>query len=344
MFDGARRTRLCQKPFQKVRTMRYQQMNYTADRVEAVLRSRRAPARVVGGRSLPRYLELFVRPEGATKVSQIRSLAADIALAIGVGAVRIDQSGDLLTVQIAQEAQRPDVSLSRLMSRMPEVPPHTAVLGLSTDGAPLMLRLSAPDVGHVLIAGTTGCGKTQLAHSVLWSLVQRNRPRDLGLIVIDPKRRDGGWYAKHLGSHLLAPVADTCEAAKAALARLCLVLDKRSVSRDPLPRCVVFVDELADLVVTGGESVLGALTRIAQRGREHGVHLVCCTQKPSSAAIGSLLRSNLPVRLVGRVTSSDDARVATGRSGTGAEKLMGRGDFLAITAMDVIRFQAALPA
>lgn len=323
--------------------MQFQQMNYTADRVEAVLRSRKAAARVVGGRSMPRYLELFVRPEGATKVSQIRSLAADIALAIGVGAVRIDQAGDLLTVQIAQESQRPEVVLSRLMSRVPEVPPYTAVLGLSDDGAPLMVRMSAPDVGHVLIAGTTGCGKTQLAHSVLWSLAQRNRPRELGVIVIDPKRRDGGWYARHLGAHMLAPVADTPEGAHRTLDRLCVILERRAVTQDPLPRCIVFVDELADLVMTGGEAVLTALTRIAQRGREHGMHLVCCTQKPSSAAVGSLLRSNLPVRLVGRVTSADDARVATGRSGTGAEKLMGRGDFLAVSAMDVIRFQAALP-
>jgi len=103
------------------------------------------------------------------------------------------------------------------------------------------------------------------------------------------------------------------------------------------------VDELADLVQTGGAPVIEMLTRIAQRGREAGFHLIACTQKPSAKVVGSLLKANLPLRLVGRVLSAEDARVATGISGSGAEKLMGSGDFIAVTAGRVIRFQAAMP-
>jgi S-DNA-T family DNA segregation ATPase FtsK/SpoIIIE len=93
--------------------------------------------------------------------------------------------------------------------------------------------------------------------------------------------------------------------------------------------------------MVGGKDVQWALTRLTQRGREAGIHIVAATQKPTTAVLGSLVKANFPVRLVGRVTSVEDARTATGWSGTGAERLMGRGDFLAVAEGRVIRFQAA---
>jgi S-DNA-T family DNA segregation ATPase FtsK/SpoIIIE len=107
------------------------------------------------------------------------------------------------------------------------------------------------------------------------------------------------------------------------------------------PSIVVFIDELADLLMVGGKDVQWALTRLTQRGREAGIHIVAATQKPTTAILGPLVKANFPVRLVGRVTSAEDARTASGWSGTGAERLMGRGDFLAVAEGRVIRFQAA---
>jgi S-DNA-T family DNA segregation ATPase FtsK/SpoIIIE len=104
---------------------------------------------------------------------------------------------------------------------------------------------------------------------------------------------------------------------------------------------VVVIDELADLLMVGGKDVQRALTRLTQRGREAGIHVIAATQKPTTAVLGPLVKANFPVRLVGRVTSVEDARTATGWSGTGAERLMGRGDFLAVAEGRVIRFQAA---
>ena len=101
------------------------------------------------------------------------------------------------------------------------------------------------------------------------------------------------------------------------------------------------LDELADLMQVGGKSFGENLTRLAQRGREAGMHVIACTQKPSSQVLGALIRANFPVRLVGRVVSPEDARVAAGIGGTGAEKLVGRGDFVAVAAGQVLRFQAA---
>jgi len=107
------------------------------------------------------------------------------------------------------------------------------------------------------------------------------------------------------------------------------------------PRIVVVIDELADLLMTGGQAVQWALTRLTQRGREAGIHVVAATQKPTAAILGPLVKANFPVRLVGRVTSIEDARTATGWSGTGAERLMGRGDFIAVAEGRVMHFQAA---
>ena len=107
------------------------------------------------------------------------------------------------------------------------------------------------------------------------------------------------------------------------------------------PVIVAGVDELADLLLTGGKAVETALVRLAQRGREAGIHLVTCTQKPSAELVSGLLKANFPVRLVGAVSSPEDAKVAAGIAGIGAEKLLGRGDFLLVAKGDVIRFQAA---
>jgi S-DNA-T family DNA segregation ATPase FtsK/SpoIIIE len=107
------------------------------------------------------------------------------------------------------------------------------------------------------------------------------------------------------------------------------------------PRIVVVLDELADLVQSGGKELEGVLTRLTQRGREAGIHLVACTQKPTAESIGSLVKSNFPLRLVGAVASAEDAKVASGLPGTGAERLLGQGDFLLVVKGESTRLQAA---
>jgi S-DNA-T family DNA segregation ATPase FtsK/SpoIIIE len=108
-----------------------------------------------------------------------------------------------------------------------------------------------------------------------------------------------------------------------------------------LPRIVVVVDELAELLAVGGGAVGEQVQRLTQRGREAGVHVVAATQRPSAALVGGLMKANFPVRLVGSVVSAEDARVAAGVAGTAAERLLGRGDFLLVAKGEVIRFQAA---
>jgi DNA segregation ATPase FtsK/SpoIIIE, S-DNA-T family len=321
----------------------YTKLCHTADQIEAVLRERRAPASVVGGKVLPSFVEMLLRPAPGTKVNQVRALQADLALALGNSNVRVTQSGTHLAVQIPRETRKP-VRLSALMQANPNTPPYTAILGLADDGAALMAALNAPEVSHMLIAGSTGSGKTSLAHSVLLSLVQRHRASQLGVVMIDPKRSEGGSFMGAIERHLLMGVCHEVDHAIAALHRVVEAMEKRVAGVEPSPRIAVYIDEMADLCMTGGTRVTDLLTRIAQRGREVGVHLIACTQKPSSKAIGSLLKANLPLRLIGRVVSAEDARIASGMPGTGAERLSGAGDFLACTGGRTIRFQAAMPS
>jgi S-DNA-T family DNA segregation ATPase FtsK/SpoIIIE len=168
---------------------------------------------------------------------------------------------------------------------------------------------------------------------------------EVQLLFIDPKRNGFEPFANLSGTtrlpHLLRPVVDDVHQAIFLLGEMVTEMIRRDRDRVADPRVIIFIDEVADLMEQGGQAMDRLMTRLTQRGRSAGLHLVACTQKPLAATIGSLTRSNFPVRLVGSVASADDARTASGIPGTGAEKLLGRGDFLLVTKGRVNRFQAA---
>jgi len=215
--------------------------------------------------------------------------------------------------------------------------PLTLALGKDISGHPVVEDLS--EMPHLLIAGTTGSGKTALARTMALSLAMHNRLGEIQLILIDPKGTGFGPLASL--PHLLRPLQRDTHHALFLLGELVEEMVRRDRDRITEPRVVVFIDEVADLLEQGGNAMHRLLTRLTQRGRSAGIHLVACTQKPLAASIGSLTKSNFPVRLVGSVPSPDDAKVAAGIAGTGAEKLLGRGDFLLVARGRVTRFQAA---
>ncbi len=313
-------------------------LEYQANQIEMVLSSHRVPSRVSGGTVTPRFVQFQVQPALGIKLSRIQGLAEEIALSLGASSCRIYRRGGVINVEVPR-LNSEIVGLLPLCRRLPEVAPCTAVLGIDEEGVPVLLRLPSPDVAHVLIAGTTGSGKTELTRTMITSLALYNRPRAVQLVLIDPK---GRGFVPFAGlPHLLCPVIDDVTQAAMTLTRLVREMERRDQEKACEPRIVVFIDELADLMMAAGKTVGRALTRLAQRGREAGMHLVGCTQKPTAAVLGSLVKSNFPVRLVGSVTSPEDAKVASGLAGTGAERLLGRGDFLIVTKGRTIRLQAA---
>ena len=319
-------------------------LEYQANQIETVLANHRAPCQVTGGMVTHRWVSYQLVPQISTKVSQIITLSEEIALRLGAQDVRISRKGPAVQIEVPRtDAQT--VKLLQLCQNMDDIPRQSAILGLDDDGLPLLLRLSSPEVAHVLVAGTTGSGKTVLARSIALSLAMHNRLGDVQMIFIDPKGTGFGPFGATAESnglpHLLRPVVRDAHQAIFLLGEMVGEMIRRDHENISEPRLIIFIDELADLMEQGGKAMDRLMTRLTQRGRSAGLHLVACTQKPLAATIGSLTRSNFPVRLVGSVASADDAKIAAGIGGTKAEKLMGRGDFLLVIKGQVKRFQAA---
>ncbi len=377
-----------------------QMLEYQADRIEAVLAHHKIPARVTGGTVTPRWIRFQVVPALGARIASITGLAEELAAALDAPTVRVARQGAAVAVEVPREDPHP-VRLLPLLQGLHNVPPVTAVLGIADDGVPLLIRLPSPDVAHILVAGTTGSGKTALLRAIILSLAYFNRPQttdhrpqttghgrqpptasapsSVVFVLVDPK---GSAFGDLEGlPHLARPViSDPAEAVEAlgslvrwmeAVSRQGSAVSRKgsavsrqgsAVSREGvepplttndsrlttndsrLTTIILVIDELADLLMVAGAEAERPLTRLLQRGREAGVHVVAATQKPTAAVIGSLVKANFPVRLVGKVTSPEDARVATGWKGTGAERLLGRGDFIAVAEGQLHRFQAAYVA
>jgi S-DNA-T family DNA segregation ATPase FtsK/SpoIIIE len=324
-------------------------LEFQCDRIEAVLAMHKVPARVTGGTVTPRWVRFQVLPAVGAKLSKIKGLSEEFANALDVPDCRVSRRGASVAIEIPRDHPQPVRLLPLYSDRyidLDDIPPVTVTLGLADDGAPLLIRLPSPDVAHVLVAGTTGAGKTSLLQTAILSLAmtnasflgEENQNMGLSMVLVDPKGDAFGLFdgLPHLARPVIREVEEMIEALQ-SLVRLM----ERSQGTAGGSHTIVVIDELADLLMVGGKEVQTPLTRLLQRGRSCGIHVVAATQNPSSAVLGPLIKANFPVRLVGRVVSTTDARVASGWSGTGAERLMGRGDFVAVAEGRVLRFQGA---
>lgn len=305
--------------------------------INAVLKQHRVPSHV--GRSLatPRTLRFELMAEGAAQVQSVEELAGAFAAALGASSAQVRRSNDGVYVEVPQPPQA--LKLLPLCDRLEHAPAVTAVLGVDSEGAPLLLRLPAPDVGNVLIAGMTGAGKTALARTMLTSLAIFNRTSQMQIILIDPKAR-GFAHLQGL-PHILGELVSTVADVRDCLRWLLDEMERRSAAQITAPALVVAIDELADLIQTGGGKIEVMLSRLCAGGLRCGIHLIACAQKPTAELIGSAVTANFPVRLVGAVASRDEARYATGVNDSGAERLEGKGDFVLVAAGQTLRFQAA---
>lgn len=207
--------------------------------------------------------------------------------------------------------------------------PDTALLGVASDGVPLMIRLASPDVTHVLISGTKASGKTEALRTMLASIALYQKPHDIQFGVLDPKGTAFEFLANT--PHLLAEIAITPERALQQLRWLENELERREQENIVRPRLVIAIDELEEWLAHGGREFQVHLARLAQRGRGVGISLLLCTNKAHSAERNAALRANFPVRLVGKSLGANDD----------GQKLGGRGDFILMAGSERVRFQAA---
>ncbi len=334
----------------------------TSRKLEEVLASFNVKARVIDSTFGPTVTRYELQPESGVRVKSISNLSDDIALHLAATNVRIENIPGKAAVGI--EIPNKNTSTVRLRGlidnpifRDNKSRLFTA-LGEDVAGNPVYLDIAK--MPHLLVAGATGQGKSVCINSLIISLLYRNHPNDVKLILIDPKTVEFSDY-KDI-PHLLVPVINDPKNAAGTLNWACSEMENRyrliqevgardlagynlAVTGDPerqmLPQIVIFIDEFADLMMTAPDDVETSVCRLAQKARAAGMHLVIGTQRPSVDVITGLIKANIPSRIALTTTSQVDSRTILDQ--VGAEKLLGKGDMLyyPVGAMKPIRVQGA---
>ena len=321
-------------------------------------------AKVINARQGPTVTQFEVQPESGVKVSKIRNLSDDIKLNMAAKDIRIEApipGKNAVGIEIPNKVASP-VGLAEIFKAKEfsqESSPLTIALGLDISGRPIVTNIKK--MPHGLIAGATGSGKSVCINTILTSLIFKATPRDVRFLLIDPKMVELASYNDI--PHLVAPVITDVKAATQALkwavaemedryqkfvetgARDIETYNQKLLKEDPsaekMPYLVIIIDELADLMMMAPQDVEDSISRIAQKARACGIHLLLATQRPSVDVITGLIKANIPTRIAFSVASQVDSRTIIDQAG--ADRLLGKGDMLFVEngARHPLRIQGA---
>ena len=317
------------------------------DRLDASLKSFGVAARIVGATRGPTVTRYDLELDAGVKLTKLTNLANDIALSLGVMNVRIAPIPDKIST-VGIEVPNKIVSLVYLRDVI-ESPQFknaksTLSFAIGKDISGECVVGNIAKLPHMLIAGTTGSGKSVCINSLLLSLLYKSTPEQVRLIMIDPKMVELGIYNGI--PHLYVPVVTDPKKAAGALQWAVVEMLKRyrlfsevgvrdlagynahqkKVGEPTMPQVVIVVDELADLMLVASKDVEESICRVAQMGRASGMHLIIATQRPSADVITGLMKANIPSRIAFAVSSAMESRIIL--DSAGAEKLIGMGDML----------------
>ena len=302
-------------------------------------------ANVVGTIAGPRVVRYELQLAPGTKVSKVAGLKDDLSYALATTEIRIlapIPGKQAVGVEVPNLAPRM-VTLGDIYDDLPgTASPLSVWLGKDISGNAVWTDLAR--MPHLLIAGTTGSGKSGCINTLLTSVLLRATPDDVRMILIDPKRIELNFYESI--PHLLTPVVSSPKEASAVLQNVVAEMERRyerlslirarnlpeanrtfrARGEDPLPYLLVVIDELADLMMVSPQAVEDAIIRLAQKSRAVGIHLVLATQRPSVDVITGMIKANVPSRIAFAVSSQTDSRVILDQAG--AESLLGQGDML----------------
>jgi DNA segregation ATPase FtsK/SpoIIIE, S-DNA-T family len=302
-------------------------------------------AKIVGIVSGPHVSRFELRLAPGTKVKKVTELSNDLAYALASTDIRIlaPIPGKQAVGVEVPNARRRLVRLGDIYAGRPEkTSPLVAWLGKGIDGNPVWTDLAK--MPHVLVAGTTGSGKSGCVNAILSSILMHASPNDVRLVLVDPKQVELNHY-EHV-PHLLTPVVTSPRLAANVLANLIGEMESRygimgqarcrnlaelnraraKAGEAPLPHILCVIDELADLMMVSPAEVEDSIIRLAQKSRATGIHLVLATQRPSTDIITGTIKVNIPARIAFAVSSQTDSRVILDQGG--AEALLGQGDML----------------
>lgn len=311
--------------------------------VEETLADFGIEARVVEVEQGPVITRYELLPAAGVKVNRIISLGDDLALALKATSLRFiapipGKSAigiEVPNIKTAAVYLRELLEAEEFRNPTLELP---LVIGKDTSGKPLVADLT--QMPHLLIAGTTGSGKTVCVNSIIAGLLYHSKPDRLKFVMVDPKRVELAIY--NTIPHMLAPVVTDSKKAAATLGWVVSEMENRyrlfatrgvrniqgfnAQSEERLPHIVVVIDELADLMIIAQDKVEAAITRLAQLSRAVGIHLLLATQRPSVDVITGVIKANFPARISFKVASKVDSRTVLDLNG--ADKLLGKGDLL----------------
>lgn len=307
----------------------------------------------------PRVTQYTMRPPAGVNLSKILARDKELALNLAVDKIRIEAP---IPGTRSVGVEIPNVKSASVMLRgiidsqewKKAKEPLTFAVGKDISGKNVIANLAK--MPHLLIAGTTGSGKSVMTNTLISSLLYRNSPSDLKLIIVDPKQVEMALYDGI--PHLLTPIISSTEKALSALKwavnemekRYTLMAEKRvkniidynnkvagqevkdgeeAGTEGKMPYIVIIIDEMADLMMMAGKDLEMLIVRIAQKGRASGIHLVLATQRPEVKVITGLIKANVPGRIAFAVGSQIDSRIMLDQGG--AEKLLGKGDMLMLT-------------
>jgi S-DNA-T family DNA segregation ATPase FtsK/SpoIIIE len=302
-------------------------------------------ATIVGQIAGPRVVRYELQLAPGTKVSKVAALRDDLSYALATTEIRIlapIPGKQAVGVEVPNLAPRM-VTLGDIFDDLPgTASPLSVWLGKDISGNAVWTDLAR--MPHLLIAGTTGSGKSGCINTLLTSILLRATPDEVRLILIDPKRIELNYYESI--PHLLTPVVSSPKEASAVLQNVVAEMERRyerlslvrarnlpeanrafrARGEEPLPYLLVVIDELADLMMISPQAVEDAIIRLAQKSRAVGIHLVLATQRPSVDVITGMIKANVPSRIAFAVSSQTDSRVILDTAG--AESLLGQGDML----------------
>ena len=295
----------------------------------------------------PTITQYTLKPSEGVRLSKITGLSNDLALALAAHPIRIEApipGKSLVGIEVPNE-NKAIVNLKDLLASTEykkSTDPLTITIGKDVAGNICLANLAK--MPHMLVAGSTGSGKSVSLHTIILSLLYKNSPDDLKLILVDAKRVEFPVYdgIPHLITPVIKDPKKTVNALKWAIGemerRLDLfekaksrdIISYNSKSKSYMPYIVIIIDELADLIAASGAEIEACIVRLAQKSRAAGIHLILATQRPSVDIITGTIKANINARIAFSVNSAIDSRTILDESG--AEKLLGKGDMLFTTA------------
>lgn len=319
------------------------------DKLERVLKDFDINAKVVEVNVGPSVTQYEMELKSGTKLNRVLGVNKEISLALAAKEVRIQApipGKTTIGIELPNSVNT-IVSLKEVLIDLPKIVANSKLcvpLGKNIMGKTMFMEINKTP--HLLVAGSTGSGKSSCINSMIVSILMRTKPSEVKMVLIDPKKVEMGMY--NGAPHLLMPVVTDAKKASVALQKMVYEMERRydlfnetstknvedynrlkdnsGNHAERLPYIVIIIDELADLMLVAAKEVEDSILRITQLARAAGIHLIVATQRPSTDVITGLIKANLPSRLSFSVSSSIDSRTILDM--TGAEKLLGKGDML----------------